>query len=27
MNKAANALPSDGTAVAANRLATPRNIN
>ncbi|EEQ6255804.1 phage tail protein, partial [Escherichia coli] len=25
--RAANALPSDGTAVAANRLATPRNIN
>ncbi|EFN7203528.1 phage tail protein [Shigella sonnei] len=27
VNKAANALPSDGTAVAANKLATPRNIN
>lgn len=27
VNKAADALPSAGTAVAANRLATPRNIN
>lgn len=27
VNKAANALPSSGTAVAANKLATPRNIN
>ncbi|EFH7843933.1 phage tail protein [Escherichia coli] len=27
MNKAANALPLDGTAVASNKLATPRNIN
>ncbi|EFS8391429.1 phage tail protein, partial [Escherichia coli] len=27
VNKAANALPSNGTAVAANKLATPRNIN
>lgn len=27
VNKAADALPSGGTAVAANRLATPRNIN
>ncbi|EIT7615355.1 phage tail protein [Escherichia coli] len=27
VNKAANALPSDGTAAAANKLATPRNIN
>ncbi|HAW2549763.1 TPA: phage tail protein [Escherichia coli] len=27
VNKAANALPSDGTAVAANKLSTPRNIN
>ncbi|EFE9531433.1 phage tail protein [Escherichia coli] len=27
VNRAANALPSDGTAVAANKLATPRNIN
>ncbi|HFO7965480.1 TPA: phage tail protein, partial [Escherichia coli] len=27
VNKAANALPSDGTAAAANRLATPVNIN
>ncbi|EOK1912942.1 phage tail protein [Escherichia coli] len=27
VNKAANALPLDGTAVASNKLATPRNIN
>ncbi|KYT79700.1 phage tail protein, partial [Escherichia coli] len=27
VNKAANALPSNGTAVAANKLATPKNIN